>query len=141
MQNFNLRHPPRKGISVEHGFSVGYLTLAQTSRLDDIHTLVYTDSMNRHNFYVDEERMAMLRKLAFAQDASVSELLREAIDILIAERMNNPRPSVEERRAAFDAFIKRYAGTQKRERISDEALLDAVSADRRSKRKRKAAAR
>jgi hypothetical protein len=68
--------------------------------------------MNRHNFYVDEERMAMLRKLASVQDASVSELLREAIDALIAERMNNPRPSIEQRRATFDAFITRYAGAQ-----------------------------
>jgi len=55
--------------------------------------------------------------------------------------MNNPRPSPEERRASFDAFIKRYAGTQKRVRKSDEAPLDAIAAERRSKRKRKAATR
>ena len=83
----------------------------------------------------------MLRKLASVQDATVSELLREAIDMLVADRMNNPRPSAEERRAGFDAFIKRYAGSQKRDRKSDETLLDSIAVERRSKRKRKTTAR
>ena len=54
----------------------------------------------------------MLRKLASVQDASVSDLVREAIDMLIADRMNNRRPSPQERQAAFDAFITKYAGSQ-----------------------------
>lgn len=54
----------------------------------------------------------MLRRLAAVQDASLSDLVREAIDLLIADRINNPRQSAQERRAKFDAFIAQYAGSQ-----------------------------
>jgi Arc/MetJ-type ribon-helix-helix transcriptional regulator len=96
--------------------------------------------MNRHNFYVDEQRMAMLRRLAKAEvDVSVSDLVREAIDMIIADRMNNPRVSAEERRAKFDAFMARYAGSQpdRDAAAADEALVDQVAAERKSRRKRK----
>jgi Arc/MetJ-type ribon-helix-helix transcriptional regulator len=94
--------------------------------------------VNRHNFYVDEERMAMLRKLASVQDASVSDLVREAIDMLLADRMNNPRPSPQERQATFDAFIARYAGNEpERDRADDEAAVDSIAAEHKGRRKPK----
>ena len=92
--------------------------------------------MDRHNFYIDEERMEMLRRLARAEgDVSVSELVREAIDLVIADRMNNPRPSLEQRREKFDAFISKYAGsTQDRSAERDEALIDEVDAEQKQRR-------
>jgi hypothetical protein len=98
--------------------------------------------MNRHNFYVDEERMAMLRKLASVQDVSVSDLVREAIDLVIADRMNNPRPSPSDRRAKFDAFLGGYAGAEpERDQAVDEAIVVAVAAERKARRKPKVSAR
>jgi uncharacterized protein (DUF2267 family) len=98
--------------------------------------------VNRHNFYVDDERMAMLRKLASVQDLSVSDLVREAIDMVIADRMNNPRPSPQERRVKFDAFLDRYAGSKPgRDQAADEAAVDAVAAEHKASRKRKALTR
>ncbi len=98
--------------------------------------------MNRHNFYLGEERMAMLRKLASVQDVSVSDLVREAIDMLITDRMNNPRPSPQERQTTFDAFIARYAGTQPhRDPATDEAAVTAIAVEHKSRRKRKALGR
>jgi hypothetical protein len=92
--------------------------------------------MNRHNFYVDEERMAMLRRLASVQDASVSDLVREAIDMIIADRMNNPRASQGERRAQFDAFINRYAGSEpERVRTADEGAVDEIATQHKARRK------
>lgn len=86
--------------------------------------------------------MEMLRRLASIQDASVSDLVREAIDLLIADRINNPRQSAEERRAKFDAFIVHYAGSQSgRNKAADEAAVDAITAERKSRRKPKAFAR
>ena len=78
----------------------------------------------------------MLRRLASVQDASVSDLVREAIDMIIADRMNNPRTSPGERRAQFDAFIDRYAGSEpNRVRAADEAALDEVAARHKARRK------
>jgi len=95
--------------------------------------------MNRHNFYVDEDRMKLLRRLAKAEGDSVSELLREAIDLIIANRMNNPRPSLAERRQLFSAFMEKYAGRGGRRSTEEiDALIDEVSADyKRRPRKRK----
>lgn len=95
--------------------------------------------MNRHNFYVDEQRMEKLRKLASVQDASVSDLVREAIDMLIADRMESPLPSQRERDAKFEAFIARYARSRPhRDRATDEATLDAIARERKVGRKSKA---
>ena len=81
----------------------------------------------------------MLRKLASVQDASVSDMVREAIDMLIADRMNNRRPSPQERQAAFDAFITKYAGSQpERASAADEAAIDAIVAEHKARRKPKA---
>ena len=73
----------------------------------------------------------MLRRLAKAEgDASVSELLREAIDLIIADRMNKPRPSLEQRRRMFSAFIEKYSGRGgDRSEEEIEALIDEVSTD------------
>jgi len=99
---------------------------------------VYTPYVNRHNFYVDLERMTMLRKLAAAQNVTVSGLIREAIDLVISERMNNPRPSLEERRAEFDVFVERYAGSQPyRDPTPDESAVEAIAREFKSARKAK----
>ena len=84
----------------------------------------------------------MLRKLASVQDVSVSDLVREAIDLMIADQMNNPRPSPSELRAKFDAFLDRYAGAQpERDAAVDETIVGAVAAERKARRKPKVSAR
>jgi hypothetical protein len=93
--------------------------------------------MNRHNFYVDEQRMTMLRRLAEVEGGNISLLLREAIDKLIADRLNTPRPSPAERNAQFEAFLGRFAGSGPNRSLEEiDALVDEADTERKRRRKR-----
>lgn len=86
--------------------------------------------------------MAMLRRLAAVEDVSVSDLVREAIDLIIDDRMSHPRPSPNERIAKFDAFVERYAGIQPdRDRANDEAAVDEIAIERKARRRREVPAK
>jgi hypothetical protein len=63
----------------------------------------------RVNYYVDLERHDALRSVASMEDTSISDLVREGIDRVIADRMNNPRPDRAVLRDQLKAFLERYA--------------------------------
>jgi hypothetical protein len=48
--------------------------------------------MRRTNLYLDPEKLRALKMLAASEDASVSDLVREAIDTLIARRLAKGSP-------------------------------------------------
>ncbi len=65
----------------------------------------------RSNFYIDAPRMDALKQLAATEDSSISELVREGIDRVISDRMNNPRRERSELRANLEAFLQRFVKT------------------------------
>ncbi len=49
---------------------------------------MYTEAMRRTNLYLDPDKLRALKMLAASEDASVSDLVREAIDTLIDRRLH-----------------------------------------------------
>ena len=74
----------------------------------------------RSNFYVDSERLRALRKMADTEETSVSDLVREGIDRVIADRMARPKRERSELRTKLEAFLERYADT------GPERLLEEI---------------
>ncbi len=84
----------------------------------------------RSNFYLDTNRLEALKELAKHEETSISDLVREGIDRVITERLNNPKHERNALRENLQAFITRYAG------MGPESSLDDIdSLVRDSKRK------
>ena len=79
----------------------------------------------RSNFYLDTDRLEALKKLAAAEETSISDLVREGIDRVISERMNNPQRDRNVLRANLQVFLERYAGTGPERSL--EEIEDLVS--------------
>ena len=52
--------------------------------------------MKRHNLYLDEEKLRTLRVVAASESVTVSDLVREAIDRIIVERLSGTKRSPSE---------------------------------------------
>jgi hypothetical protein len=78
----------------------------------------------RANFYLNRDQLDAVRSIASTEDRKVSDLVRESIALLIADRMNNPRPDPAAQQERLQAFLTRYAGTAPR---SDEEIDDVIS--------------
>ncbi|HEV3157709.1 MAG TPA: ribbon-helix-helix protein, CopG family [Candidatus Baltobacteraceae bacterium] len=80
----------------------------------------------RSNFYVDSKRMEALKHLAQSEETSVSDLVREGIDRVISERMNQPPRERAELRASLESFLRRYVGSGPERSLEEiEALVSA----------------
>jgi hypothetical protein len=66
----------------------------------------------RSNFYLDVDRLSALKALAVNEETSISDLVREGIDRVITERLNNPRRDRVALRQNLDEFLTRYAGSE-----------------------------
>ena len=77
----------------------------------------------RANFYLNRDQLDAVRSIASTEDRKVSDLVREGIALLIADRMNNPRPDPAAQQERLQAFLTRYAGTAPQ---SDEEIDDMV---------------
>ena len=64
----------------------------------------------RSNFYLDTNRINALKELAKNEETSISDLVREGIDRVITERLNNPNHERDALRGNLQAFMTRYAG-------------------------------
>jgi hypothetical protein len=65
----------------------------------------------RSNFYLDTDRLSALKALAANEETSISDLVREGIDRVITERLNNPRRDRTALRENLHEFLTRYAGS------------------------------
>jgi hypothetical protein len=64
----------------------------------------------RSNFYLDSNRIDALKELARREDTSISNLVREGIDRVISERLNNPVRERDVLRTNLQTFLDRHAG-------------------------------
>jgi FixJ family two-component response regulator len=64
----------------------------------------------RSNFYLDTQRLDALKALAAREETSVSDLVREGIDRVITDRLNNPKRDRDTLRANLQSFLARHAG-------------------------------
>jgi hypothetical protein len=88
-----------------------------------------TKRKQRTNFYVDPERHDALRDVASIEETTVSDLVREGIDRVIAARLNNPKPDRAVLRDQFKIFLERHAAsiptTSDDTEVSDVDLQDS----------------
>jgi hypothetical protein len=66
----------------------------------------------RSNFYLDTDRLSALKALANNEETSISDLVREGIDRVITERLNNPRSDRGALRENLHEFLTRYASSE-----------------------------
>lgn len=91
----------------------------------------------RSNFYLDSGRITVLKHIANREETSVSNLIRESIDRLVAERLRGTPSDREKLRADFDEFVKRWSGTGPGRTLAEiEDLVDEVDLDWRKRRRR-----
>ncbi|HEX3463663.1 MAG TPA: hypothetical protein VHS78_06370 [Candidatus Elarobacter sp.] len=64
----------------------------------------------RANFYINRDQLEAVRTIATVEERNISDLVREGIALVIADRMNKPRPDRAVRRENLQAFLARYSG-------------------------------
>ena len=66
--------------------------------------------MKRHNLYLDEEKLRSLRVVAASENVTVSDLVREAIDRIIVDRLSGTeRSPLENCQARLNRLFERVA--------------------------------
>ena len=102
---------------------------------------MYNEPMRRTNLYLDPEKLRALKMLAANEDASVSDLVREAIDTMIDGRLNERAPADPRTTTMLDDVLRRVDG--KRPPLSqdeiDRDVAEAVTearSDRANRRRR-----
>ena len=86
----------------------------------------------RTNVYLDPEDTALLKKVAKHELVPAAVLIREGIERVIEDRLNNPRRDKALLRAELRAFLDRHAGK------GPELSVEEVDAIVRAKRRRRA---
>jgi len=84
----------------------------------------------RTNFYVSQDRLDALKMLAKDERTNVSDLVREAIDAILKQRLERPRPS-ESLDAKIQKFLDQYVGSSLLS--SDEEIDETI--DRKARRR------
>jgi hypothetical protein len=74
-----------------------------------VHTslCMYNEPMRRTNLYLDPDKLRALKMLAAKEDASVSDLVREAIDAMIDRRLNGHAPADPRSASLLDDALRR----------------------------------
>lgn len=85
----------------------------------------------RTNVYLESEDTAILKTFAQREETTVAALVREGIELIIADRLNNPRTDRATARERLRLFIDRHAGAGP-ERSADE--IKAMVVGKRRKR-------
>jgi hypothetical protein len=102
---------------------------------------MYNEPMRRTNLYLDPEKLRALKMLAANEDASVSDLVREAIDTMIDRRLSERAPADLRTTTTLDDVLRRV--DEKRPPLSqdeiDRDVAEAVTearSDRANRRRR-----
>jgi len=83
--------------------------------------------MKRHNLYLDEEKLRTLRVVAASENVTVSDLVREAIDRIIADRLSGAKRSPSENlqvrlNRLFEHVAQKIPADLSEEEIDERAL-------------------
>ncbi len=83
--------------------------------------------MKRHNLYLDEEKLRTLRVVAASESVTVSDLVREAIDRIIADRLSgakrSPSENLQDRlNRLFEHVAQKIPAGLSEEEIDERAL-------------------
>ncbi len=105
--------------------------------------------MRRTNFYLDPEKLRALKMIAVSEDASVSDLVREAVDEIIKKRLaktaeSTPNGPIRPLATTLSDVVRRLDARRPANISADEIerdVADAVNevrAERRAQRQRPA---
>ena len=79
----------------------------------------------RTNLYLDQEKLEVLKILAVAERSNVSDLVREAIDRIISDRMKQSGPNLPAARQLFNELLERV-GKRVETMSKTEAEIEAA---------------
>ena len=81
----------------------------------------------RTNLYLDRDKLEVLKVLAVAEQSNVSDIVREAIDRVIADRMKERGPDLPSARKRFNALLERVG--KRIESASESEVEEDISKD------------
>jgi tRNA splicing ligase len=88
--------------------------------------------VKRQNFYVHDKQLEALKHVAVLERVSIADLVREGIDRVIRDRVNNPHNERVQLQADLEAYLEKYAGKGKHR---TDAEIDALVDEARGKLK------
>jgi hypothetical protein len=92
--------------------------------------------MKRTNFFIDHDRLEALKLVAARENSNVSDLIRQAIDVILSDRIDNPRSAQIDVSTKIRGFLEKYSSQESAGEDEIDDLIDRVSSHRAARRSR-----